>query len=209
MAKGKLASIAQVLRYLHDKAAKIHSKGGKKVDVRADILIEDLRKQFSDEQLAKVLTALKGQRGKNVASLTKEGQTDYPAPSAIVEEAKRRNFMDTPPMKKKAIKKAGGYPYHKGGVYTDKAIQNFRNKHPEFKGLSSKKIQDLMTISAGDPAPFRTSKIDTKTGKPRIPKRKPPAPKRPEMMHGGVHKSKKHAYAAGGMVKDMNIMRSK
>ena len=33
--------------------------------------------------------------------------------------------------------------------------------------------------------------------------------KKPQMVHGGVHKGKKHAYAAGGMVKDMNTMRNK
>ena len=33
--------------------------------------------------------------------------------------------------------------------------------------------------------------------------------KKPQMVHGGVHKGKKHAYAAGGMVKDMKIMRNK
>jgi len=33
--------------------------------------------------------------------------------------------------------------------------------------------------------------------------------KKPQMVHGGVHKGKKHAYAAGGMVKDMNMMRNK
>lgn len=33
--------------------------------------------------------------------------------------------------------------------------------------------------------------------------------KKPQMKHGGVHKGKKYAYAAGGMVKDMNMMRNK
>lgn len=33
--------------------------------------------------------------------------------------------------------------------------------------------------------------------------------KKPQMVHGGVHKGKKHAYAAGGMVKDINMMRNK
>ena len=33
--------------------------------------------------------------------------------------------------------------------------------------------------------------------------------KKPQMKHGGVHKGKKYAYAAGGMVKDINMMRSK
>ena len=32
---------------------------------------------------------------------------------------------------------------------------------------------------------------------------------KPQMKHGGVHKGKKYAYAAGGMVKDMKLMRNK
>ena len=31
--------------------------------------------------------------------------------------------------------------------------------------------------------------------------------KRPQMMHGGSHKSKKHAYAAGGSVKEMKLFK--
>ena len=31
--------------------------------------------------------------------------------------------------------------------------------------------------------------------------------KRPQMMHGGAHKSKKHAYAAGGSVKEMKLFK--
>tara|TARA_R110000824_G_scaffold250887_1_gene439659 strand:+ start:44 stop:493 length:450 start_codon:yes stop_codon:yes gene_type:complete len=42
-----------------------------------------------------------------------------------------------------------------------------------------------------------------------IKKKKTKPSKRPEMMGGGMYKSKKHSYAAGGMVKDMKIMRSK
>ena len=40
-------------------------------------------------------------------------------------------------------------------------------------------------------------------------KKKTKPSKRPEMMGGGMYKSKKHSYAAGGMVKDMNMMRNK
>ena len=33
--------------------------------------------------------------------------------------------------------------------------------------------------------------------------------KKPEMMKGGMYKGKKHMYAAGGLVRDMNIMENK
>ena len=34
-----------------------------------------------------------------------------------------------------------------------------------------------------------------------------PIQKRPQMMHGGAYKGKKHAYTAGGSVNNLNIMR--
>ena len=89
---------------------------------------------------------------------------------------------------KKDVEKLG---FHKGGV----------------KGKFSRGEEAMNR--EGFPTMIKTSKYDPKTKTYRKPKKKPPAPKRPEMKHGGVHKSKKHAYAAGGMVKDMKIMKSK
>ena len=34
-----------------------------------------------------------------------------------------------------------------------------------------------------------------------------PVQKRPQMMHGGVYKGKKHAYAAGGYVNNLKMMK--
>ena len=34
-----------------------------------------------------------------------------------------------------------------------------------------------------------------------------PVQKRPQMMHGGAYKGKKHAYTAGGSVNNLKIMR--
>ena len=36
-----------------------------------------------------------------------------------------------------------------------------------------------------------------------------PVHKRPQMMGGGMYKGRKHAYAAGGTVKNLNIVKSK
>ncbi len=74
-------------------------------------------------------------------------------------------------------------------------------------GVKSKRGQAAMN-KEGFPEIIKTSKYDPKTKTYRKPKNKPKAPKKPEMMGGGMYKSKKHSYAAGGMVKDMKLMRS-
>ena len=202
VSKTRLQAAAQVLKFIQDKVAKIHSKGGKKVAVRADILAEKLREKYSDEQLAEVQKALKGQRGKNVVSLTKEGQTDYPAPSAIVKEARRRNFMDTPSMSKKEIKKMGTYPYNKGGVKTEGTT----------RGPTDKEITSMLKagkITKAEAEGLLKFNREMREQNQPLPRKKPKAPKRPEMLGGGMYKSKKHSYAAGGMVKDMKLIRSK
>ena len=83
-----------------------------------------------------------------------------------------------------------------------------------------KAIQDgvLTTKTAGDYMYMGKNKegrdlfkhVDTRkyiTGKPLKPLNKGGMIKRPQMMHGGSHKGKKHAYAAGGSVKEISAFK--
>ena len=62
-----------------------------------------------------------------------------------------------------------------------------------------------------EPTPTSTNVEVLKKPRRRIMRKKPRAKggmvKRPQMMHGGSHKSKKHAYAAGGSVKEMKLFK--
>ena len=47
------------------------------------------------------------------------------------------------------------------------------------------------------------------TSRPAAKHKGGPVHKRPQMMGGGMYKGRKHAYAAGGSVKNLNIVKSK
>ena len=80
-------------------------------------------------------------------------------------------------------------------------------KAEAFKPLLEK--SKAMNVTPNYAEELREAMSKPRFSKGGIKKKKTKPSKRPEMMGGGMYKSKKHSYAAGGMVKDMKIMRSK
>ena len=80
-------------------------------------------------------------------------------------------------------------------------------KAEAFKPLLEK--SKAMNVTPNYAEELRKAMSKPRFSKGGMKKKKTKPSKRPEMMGGGMYKGKKHSYAAGGMVKDMKIMRSK
>ena len=81
------------------------------------------------------------------------------------------------------------------------------------KGKSSGTLTNVLERAGPkiEPTPTSTNVEVLKKPRRRIMRKKPRAKggmvKRPQMVHGGSHKSKKHAYAAGGSVKELKLFK--
>ena len=101
----------------------------------------------------------------------------------------------------------------------NKAIEDrpiFEKAREESVGTLEAESGDITDVikKAGpkiEPTPTSTNVEVLKVPRRRIMRKKPRAKggmvKRPQMMHGGSHKGKKHAYTAGGSVKEMKLFK--
>ena len=76
---------------------------------------------------------------------------------------------------------------------------------PEQVGITYRKV--LRDAEKSSPATRATT--PPVTSRPTTKHKGGPVHKRPQMMGGGMYKGRKHAYAAGGSVKNLNIVKSK
>ena len=83
--------------------------------------------------------------------------------------------------------------------FTDAQVLAFIKQNPVVtKGMSLDEVRALLArISINPPPPKSSGKVS------KAPKSKP------MMKKGGLYKGKSHAYATGGLVKDLQIMRKK
>ncbi len=126
--------------------------------------------------------------------VTKQGKVEY-----TDQEREYRDYM-------KGIKAPSRHTREQP-MNREQALEYLRKVDDARRNLTTKEVESLGYAPGG--AKERQALQVIRDSKKNEKRKGGPIHKKAEMMGGGMYKSKKHSYATGGMVKDMNIMRTK